>query len=180
MTDIWFTADLHFDHAKILTHQDRGVETVEEMNERIVENWNAVVANRDEVWVLGDFFLGRAVDAGGWFHALNGRKHLVVGNHDSKAVQRLPWSSVDVLREWRQKPHRAVLCHYPLLTWAAAHHGVWMLHGHSHGSLTSTRTTRMDVGVDCHPEFRPFNLTEIEEAMASRTYQDVDHHAKES
>lgn len=175
---IWFTGDLHFDHRRILEHHpDRGA-CVEEMNERIVANWNAVVASRDEVWVLGDFHLGPSANIGKWFHALHGSKHLVAGNHDHNATKRLPWSSVDDYREWKQKPHRAVLSHYPMLTWNGAHHGVWMLHGHSHGMLRAPRSTRMDVGIDTHPEFRPWSLDEVVAEMAGRTYVSVDHHGE--
>lgn len=170
----WFTADLHFDHAGILAFHRRAG-TLDDMNERLVANWNAVVGVRDEVWVLGDF-AWKASSAGTWFHALRGRKHLIVGNHDSNAVQRLPWTAVHQLREWRQKPHKAVLCHFPLLTWNRAHHGAWMLHGHSHGLLGYQDTTRMDVGVDTHPEFRPYHVDEVIDYMAQRTYAPVDGH----
>lgn len=178
----WFTADLHFGHANILEHHPARGTSLDEMHARIVHNWNSSVAARDEVWVLGDFYLGRKTDdvgAGGWFHALRGKKHLIVGNHDSNVVYNLPWTSIHHLREWKQKPHRAVLCHYPLLTWNGAHRGVWMLHGHSHGLLRVGGTTRLDVGIDTHPEFRPYHLDEIAAVMAERTYQPVDGHTQD-
>lgn len=175
----WFTADLHFGHANILKHHPTRGADMDDMHGRLVSNWNQSVKQGDDVFVLGDFFLGRQSDdvgASGWFHALRGRKHLIVGNHDSGPTLRLPWSSINHLREWKQKPHRAVLCHYPLLTWNGAHHGVWMLHGHSHGLLRAQATTRMDVGVDTHPEFRPYHLDEVVELMAQRAYVPVDGH----
>lgn len=177
----WFTADLHFGHAKILQHHPHRGSSLDEMHARIVANWNAVVGPKDDVFVLGDFYLGRQSephDAGHWFHALRGRKHLVVGNHDAASTLRLPWSNVSTLRSWKQKPHRAVLCHYPLLTWNGAHHGVWMLHGHSHGLLAPNQTTRLDVGVDCHPEFRPFSLDEVAAFMSERQYVVIDGHGR--
>lgn len=181
MTDIWFTADLHFHHRSILRHRPSrpGVD-VEMMGEVIVERWNRAVGKRDEVWVLGDFSFGTPEDKASTFHRLNGRKHLVAGNHDNNATKRLPWSSVSDLHTWKLKPHRAVLCHYPLLTWNGAHSGAWMLHGHSHGLLRAPTTTRMDVGVDCHPEHRPFHLDEIIAIMAERTYGVVGGHGAES
>lgn len=173
---IHFTADLHFGHARIIEfHPHRGA-TLDDMHECLVENWNAAVAQRDEVWVLGDFAMGKLDDSLKFFHHLNGKKHLVSGNHDGNKTKALPWSSVQDYREWKQKPHRAVLSHYPMLTWNGAHHGVWMLHGHSHGLLAPTATTRMDVGVDCHPELRPFTLDEVEAEMAERAYIAVDGH----
>lgn len=177
----WFTADLHFGHTNILQHHPHRGESLDEMHARIVHNWNSNVAQGDEVWVLGDFHLGKSAEVAGWFHALKGRKHLIVGNHDSSAVQRLDWSSVTYLREWKMKPHKAVLCHYPLLTWNGAHRGTWMLHGHSHGLLRAGGlTTRMDVGLDTHPEFRPYALDEIIDVMADRTYVPVDGHVPDT
>lgn len=173
---IFFTADLHFGHERIVEfHPSRG-STVEEMNETLVERWNSVVQRGDEVWVLGDFAMGRLDDSLKFFHRLAGSKHLVSGNHDGNRTKALPWASVDDYREWRQKPHKAVLSHYPMLTWNGAHWGTWMLHGHSHGLLRAETTTRMDVGVDCHPELRPFSLDEVALVMADREYVPVDAH----
>lgn len=173
---IFFTADLHFGHERIIEfHPDRG-DSLDEMHDRLVTNWNETVSRRDEVWVLGDFAMGKLDDSLKFFHKLNGSKHLVSGNHDGNRTKALPWASVRDYKEWRQKPHKAVLSHYPMLTWNGAHRGSWMLHGHSHGLLAPTTTTRMDVGVDCHPEFRPFSLDEIAAEMADRQYIVVDGH----
>lgn len=177
---IWFTSDLHFGHEKILKYHPNRGSSLDEMHGRLIDNWNSCVGKKDEVWVIGDFYLGRNDDAEGWFRCLNGRKNLVQGNHDSRTVLRLPWHSVHQIKNWRQKPHRAVLCHYPMMTWDHAHHGVWMLHGHSHGHLKGPITTRFDVGIDCHPEFRPFSLDEIIEIMADRKYKPVDAHVPEN
>lgn len=93
-----------------------------------------------------------------------------------------------------------VICHYAMRTWENGHHGAIMLFGHSHGSLpqyeVSLRTTihdmnpqdivkvtdqiykfkTMDIGVDTHPEFRPYHIDEIRGLMANRVPLRVDHH----
>jgi calcineurin-like phosphoesterase family protein len=191
VTEVWFTADLHFGHKGILKHHpDRPgaahlhrwndpATGIAVMEDHLIEAWNAVVSRGDDVWVLGDFSFGTPEEKAKVFHRLAGRKHLIVGNHDNNATKRLPWTSVSDLHTWKAKPHRAVLCHYPLLTWDRAHYGVWMLHGHSHGLLQPHHTTRMDVGVDCHPMYRPFHLDEIGAVMAKRAYEPVDAHSPE-
>lgn len=68
------------------------------------------------------------------------------------------------------------MCHYPFLTWNKAHHGAWMLHGHSHGNLRAPETTRMDVGIDTRDDFAPYSFDEIEKIMSKRSYLIVDHH----
>jgi len=75
----WFTADLHLGHKGILRHRPQFLD-LDQMHASIINNWNAVVTEGDEVWVLGDVAMRE--------HALplmdqmNGTKHLVAGNHD--------------------------------------------------------------------------------------------------
>lgn len=173
---VFFTADLHFGHERILQYHPARGSTLDEMHQRLVDGWRSVVRPRDDVWVLGDFAMGHLDDSLKYFHALPGKKHLIVGNHDGPRTRRLSWSSVAEYHEWRQKPHKAVLSHYPFLTWNTAHYGTWMLHGHSHGLLAPTNTTRMDVGVDTNPELRPWALEEIADVMVFRQYEPVDAH----
>ena len=47
---IFYTADLHLSHEAIIRYCGRPFETVEEMNETIVNNWNAVVSKKEEVF----------------------------------------------------------------------------------------------------------------------------------
>jgi calcineurin-like phosphoesterase family protein len=86
------------------------------------------------------------------------------------------------------------LCHYAMRVWNKSHHGAIHLYGHSHNTLDEmtplianpnwigdgyyTKNYRtMDVGVDCHPEFRPFSFHEIKEIMEKRTVElEIDHH----
>ncbi len=79
----WFTADPHFGHRKIIEYCDRPFGDVDEMNEALVANWNAVVGDSDEVWVLGDVALGVPADMlAAHVERLRGVKILVPGNHD--------------------------------------------------------------------------------------------------
>lgn len=77
----WLTSDPHFWHSNVIKYCNRPFATSEEMNEALVRNWNAVVAPEDLVYVLGDFALAaRAVET--ILPRLNGRKILILGNHD--------------------------------------------------------------------------------------------------
>lgn len=80
VTQCFWTADLHFDHANIIKYCDRPFADVDEMNEGLVQRWNAVVSPGDRVTVLGDFSL--STKSLHWVRKLNGRKVLVAGNHD--------------------------------------------------------------------------------------------------
>jgi len=80
----FFTSDLHFGHQNIIKYADRPFSSVDEMNETLIENWNSVVRPgvEDEVWVLGDFAMGKIADTLPLAKRLNGFKLLVPGNHD--------------------------------------------------------------------------------------------------
>ena len=95
MTRTFFTADSHFGHESVIRMSNRPFATVDEMTREMIARWNAVVAPGDTVWHLGDFAFKMPVDgARKIFDALNGRKRLVMGNHDKASVRDWPWESV--------------------------------------------------------------------------------------
>ena len=55
--NIWFIADPHFDHKNIIKYCERPFNTVEEMNQTLIERWNSVVKKDDKVFCIGGFFL---------------------------------------------------------------------------------------------------------------------------
>lgn len=86
---VFFIGDTHFHHEKILLFEPiRAYSCVEEMNETLVQNWNSVVGPRDKVYHLGDVsFAGKSTDPLAIVGRLNGRKRLVLGNHDRFPIQ---------------------------------------------------------------------------------------------
>ncbi len=157
---VFFTADTHFGHGGALGLYRRPFASVAAMDAALVANWQAVVGAGDEVWHLGDFALGRRVDAAGLLAALPGRKHLVVGNNDPPATAALAgWASVQRYAELRVDGVALVMCHYAFRTWNGMARGAWNLHGHSHGRLKPL-PRQADTGVDCRG-FRPVSLHEV-------------------
>ena len=55
MAKDFFIADTHFGGENIRRYENRPFETAEEMDEKLIENWNRVVSEEDTVYVLGDF-----------------------------------------------------------------------------------------------------------------------------
>ena len=157
---IFFTADTHFGHGGALGLYRRPFASVAEMDAAMVTAWQATVGENDDVWHLGDFAVGRRVDAAGLLAGLPGRKHLVTGNNDAAAVTALPaWSSTQAYAEITVDGVRLVLCHYAFRTWRDMGRGAWNLHGHSHGRLKPL-PRQADVGVDAWG-FRPVTLAAI-------------------
>ena len=52
------TSDTHFGHANIIRLCNRPFKDVEEMNEKLIENWNKVVPEDGTVFHLGEFAFG--------------------------------------------------------------------------------------------------------------------------
>jgi calcineurin-like phosphoesterase family protein len=78
----FFVSDTHFNHANILKYCSRPWETVDEMNEGLIKNWNETVSPDDVVYHLGDFAMGNRTLIPEILSRLNGRLILVRGNHD--------------------------------------------------------------------------------------------------
>ena len=85
-------SDTHFNHANILKFKDWAgmpprpeFDTVEQMNEAMLDNWASVVGPNDTVIHCGDVLFG--MDKVAWMEAnfakLPGKKRLVIGNHDN-------------------------------------------------------------------------------------------------
>ena len=81
---IYLCADHHFNHYNIIKYCDRPFETAEEMNEFMIERWNSVVKDGDLVYHLGDFGFGSPDNLTEIVKRLNGRKILIMGNHDRR------------------------------------------------------------------------------------------------
>ncbi len=167
---VWFTSDTHFGHAKILVVVQRPFRTVDEMDEALVGNWNAVVAPGDDVWHLGDFAFQEAGSLEGLRGRLNGKIHLIRGNHDVGVAerQRHLFASVHDIAEIEIDGQMLALCHYPLREWPKAWRGGWHLFGHVHGALDGEpHGHSLDAGVDSH-DFAPVDISRIAQLMDGR------------
>ncbi|BCM86000.1 metallophosphoesterase family protein [Methylobacterium indicum] len=157
----YFTSDTHFGDPRVLRIDRRPFPDLATHDAVLIENWNAVVEPDDTVWHLGDFALGPPPErVCALLAALNGHKHLIVGNNDGPATLAAPgWLSTAHYAEIDVDGQHLVLCHYAFRTWNRMGRGVVNLHGHSHGKLTPA-TRQYDVGVDAR-EFRPVTLETI-------------------
>lgn len=176
----WFTSDTHFGHRAVIKYSKRPFAHIDEMNEALIDNWNAVVNHGDIVYHLGDVSFHGPSYTQVLLGRLKGRIHLIRGNHDhlNKATEAC-FETVDDVREIYVGQQKIVLCHYAMLVWNKSHYGVWMLHGHSHGNLRIDNTARrMDVGVDAVPGYRPIEYAEVKEIMDKRRFVSVDHHVE--
>lgn len=82
MSKIYIIGDTHFNHHNIIEYCDRPFESVADMNDCLIANWNSVVNDDDKVIVNGDFALGGRDTIVGIGQQLKGHKLLILGNHD--------------------------------------------------------------------------------------------------
>lgn len=182
--NIFFTSDTHFNHGNILKYNpDRGCTTIEEMNEKIIERWNNVIAPGDTVYHLGDVAFGNPKNAVDLVKRLNGKKHLIKGNHDTSVYLRYIAKYFDSISEYKEikvESEYIILCHYPIAKWHRQHHGAYHLYGHVHGTpvpeLDGTRS--MDVGLDTNKTLCPYSWDYIKERLGKIEVPPTCHHGR--
>lgn len=171
-----FGSDYHFSHTNIMKFcpTSRPYKGIEEMNEDIVKIHNSFVGKNDTFYFLGDFSFAKHKDEiEPWFDRLNGRKHLIIGNHDHQETISLGWESVNSHKEFRHNKVRVVLNHYPLVEHNGYHYNTpepefhleaMHLYGHVHSTkgkpyTKSPNEWAHDVGFDRNQ--RPLSFDEL-------------------
>ncbi len=180
MTERFISSDLHLGHRAITEKYGRPWDTVEEMNEAIIERWNERVALADQVYIVGDVGVCSARVLSELIRRLNGRLYLVRGNHDrwrgaykQAVIDRFEW--IKDVYTLKYDECRTFFFHYPCYTWPRAHKGDWHAHGHCHGNLIADESTRHDVSLETH-DYYPYHWDEFRGIMQKKTYKVVDHH----
>jgi len=170
MADIWVISDTHFNHANILNFTDfsgnkvRPFASVKEMNETMIERWNEVVKIGDKVYHLGDVFFGPKEWVEVNWNYLNGKKRLIVGNHDDipYIVQQRMFEKVDMWRMFSE--FNLLLTHVPVhesVLGERRFKGTPMtnVHGHIHSNPSPDGNYRC-VCVE-QIDYRPVNIDEL-------------------
>lgn len=169
----FYTSDLHIGHRNIIKYCNRPFADVDEMNTALVDRWNDAVSDDDTVYVLGDFALGDFTQSLEVGSLLQGRKVLVVGNHDRcfhvspGKRERMEQRYIDEagFAEIRHGTttlqlgeHSVLASHFPYKDEGdsryvelrpKAYGRTWLLHGHVHDRWKVRAADRMvNVGVD--------------------------------
>ena len=56
MSKKFYISDLHLGHNNIIRLDNRPFKNMTEMETTIINNWNSVVSDNDQVYILGDMF----------------------------------------------------------------------------------------------------------------------------
>lgn len=136
MIETWFTSDTHFGHKNILEYEKeaRPFDTVEEMNEQLITNWNETVNPKDIVFHLGDFAFGASNVA--IADRLHGHKRLVMGNHDCHSFDLYVSHFQRLFGAYHWK--RCILTHIPVHPENLGQRFWLNVHGHLHSKYVTT------------------------------------------
>ena len=180
--NIWFTSDLHFNHANIIKFCNRPWKTTEEMDEALISNWNSVVKPNDLIFDLGDFAFA---DRDKWIkllEQLNGKHYLILGNHDI-----IRWPGNKVLPLFERVEYQLTLKidgrkvyfnHYPFVCYGGTDRDstskVYQLFGHVHSGpncsgldydrLINLFPYQYDVGVD-NNNYTPISWEQVKDKI---------------
>jgi calcineurin-like phosphoesterase family protein len=201
---VWITSDTHYGHSNICRgvtswrlpdggipiEQTRDFDTIEQMNESIVDEINSVVGEDDVLIHLGDWSFGGFENIQKFRDKILCKEiHLILGNHDHHiennkgGVQDL-FTSVNHYARLSYKNNTFVLCHFPISSWDSLNKGYIHLHGHVHlpKNLRFGKGKKMDVGMDGHPTFGVYDMNDIIRIMDKREIASdmlFDHHTDE-
>jgi len=182
---LFFTSDTHYNHANICSsttqwvRNTRKFDSLDAMNDALVNNINEVVGENDILIHLGDWSFG-GFDSIAEFRdrIICKNIHLVFGNHDEhitknkEGIQKV-FSSVNsyvnldlrrpsLINKGMVDKYRFILCHFPIASWDGMNNGVRHLFGHvhlpPHKRIMEGRA--MDVGCEGN-NLTPISLDEI-------------------
>lgn len=163
------TSDLHFGHVRILEFEpiSRPFQSLEEMAEKLIKNWNSVVSPEDTVYMLGDICMGDISNVDRYVPRLNGYKFLIRGNHDTdnKIAQLSKYvEDIQDMSIVQYKGTKFTLCHYPMREWLLKERGGIHLYGHVHSSEHRrgllNEPNSFHIGVDTN-NLTPVNFDDI-------------------
>ena len=197
---VFVTSDTHYGHKNICRgvtawrlpdgsipiDQTRDFETIEQMNERLVDGINHFVGQDDTLIMLGDVSFGGFDNIGIFLERLVCHNiHLILGNHDHHIENNRDqvqgrFLSVQHYLEVNINGENFVLCHYPLQSWNQLNKGSIHLHGHVHLPRNKRfgKGKKMDVGMDGNNLY-PYSISEIVHMMDRREVRSEitnDHH----
>ncbi|MBR4040451.1 MAG: metallophosphoesterase [Clostridia bacterium] len=134
---IYYISDLHFGHRNVLEMDHRPFADIDEMDAALIRLWNERVTDTDDVYIVGDFAYRNGYTASWYLRRLNGRKHLIIGNHDFMTIQDekalARFASVEKMARIMDQDRQVSLCHFPVAEWNGKRRGGYHVFGHLHG-----------------------------------------------
>ena len=142
------------------------------MNETIIKNFHSIITPEDDLYLLGDIFLGELEAGMKLFHQLPGKIHLVWGNHDTNPRINEMFNSYNVVEVVgyagiiKYNKYHFYISHFPTITTnfddykKAIKQRTLSLSGHTHSKNIFESCNSYNVSVDAHNCF-PVSIDKI-------------------
>lgn len=182
---VFFTSDTHFWHGHVINFSHRPFNNIEEMNEALITLWNETVGPDDVIYHLGDFGFCGQEKFTDIITRLNGKKYLILGNHDIKNIKK-SWAehfeNIAMMAQINVEGQPIYLSHFPFYTWGGLYkeNPIWHFYGHVHtknGVITNRDSWlqpnryQYDVGVD-NNNYVPVSFNEIKAKICPKKKDD--------
>lgn len=159
--EVYLTSDLHFGHKNIIKYENRNYDSVEEMDIDYIKKWNETVKPEDFIYILGDFSWHKSDKTTEILKQLNGKKVLIVGNHDEiylkdKNFDTNLFEEICYYKELKINKTKIILFHYPIIDWNGKHNGSIHFYGHVH-SIINKDTEYMKKENNCYNVSMDYN-----------------------
>lgn len=175
MANKWFWADPHIDHEGIVKVCKRPYQTIRHHNRELIRNYQAVVKDEDEVWIVGDLCL-KGPEYMPFYHRLlnqlPGQKHLIFGNHDTLTWQQYIEAGFVSCHSSCRIEHNGInyiINHDPAPS-CIDRETIWLC-GHVHDLFKISKNV-MNVGVDVN-DYYPVQISTIERLMSTQKFSDL-------
>ncbi len=177
MNNIWFISDTHFGHNGILTFTSYDGSLVrgdrfslcQEMDEEMIQNWNAVIKPQDKVYHCGDVFMGDRFKFEVNWSRLNGHKRLIIGNHDDIEFL-VEGKFFEEVMIWRYfKDFDFIATHIPMQlenTWEGNKKATFNVHGHIHEKNSPT-LRHHNICVE-RTDYKPVHIEDLRTILRKR------------
>lgn len=172
---VFITSDYHYGHKNICRatsvwpdkeKSTRDFASIHEMNQAMIDNTNKVVSSQDSLIMVGDIVMNKKKyweSLEEFLSQINCKNlWLILGNHDRSNSE-----SIDKYKKYFSVVDSLVYFENFLITHVPVNNTPSNcranLHGHIHSRPAKITSTSMDIGIDGHPEFRPYHIDEIKE-----------------
>ncbi len=165
-----YISDLHFGHRNVIGFDHRPFASVGEMDHVLIQLWNGRVQEDDEVFIIGDFAYHNDKSEEWYLRQLKGRKHLVIGNHDTQLLKNGKamsyFETVEKMMHVEDQGNQICLCHFPILEWNGYYKGHYHIYGHIHNrrqdtyEIMKTREKALNAGCMIN-HYTPASLNEL-------------------
>ena len=186
---VWVTSDTHYGHTNICRGTSkwddksgcRNFESLDIMNQTLVDNINRLVQPQDILLFQGDWSFGGKHNIKLFRDQINCREiaYVCLGNHDhhiqnKREFQKL-FSHVGWYNEFRWYKRLVCQSHFPMDSWHKIGRGSVHLFAHCHGTHKNPTGRRIDIGVDCH-HMKPILLDNAIQLCLNKDVISYDHH----